>query len=150
MVICGLAAALESIGLEPGHAVVMAEEAGWEGWNLEQILDSSKVWSEGYFWNHAKKCGFDSRKWRKEQQQEKKETAQRALLDELKALHEEGAAGPELLDALMKLSINTGLSITQLQRVFAELDQNERGVERMSEALDLITAAQDEPISPAI
>ena len=147
LVMCGLAAAIEEIGLEVGHVFTLLDEFGWEGWDAEKVLDTSTVRSEGYFWNHAKKCGHDSFKWRRERERDKKTAAQEKLIDEIKALHEERVAGAELLDALMKLSVETGLPITQLQKVFAELDQTEQGVERMSEALDLITAAKDEPIS---
>ena len=43
------------------HAIELLEEAGWEGWNADQVLSSSYELPSGLFWGHARKCGWKSK-----------------------------------------------------------------------------------------
>ena len=103
LVMCGLAAAIEEIGLEVGHVFALLDEFGWEGWDAENVLDTSTVRSEGYFWNHAKKCGHDSSKWRKERKKQQEAEEFQEFRTGLRELFEADLGGSDLTFELMEL-----------------------------------------------
>ncbi len=147
-VLCGLASALEEVDLERGNAVVLLDEAGWEGWDADQVLGSSMEMSSATFWAHARKCGWMPKEERIRQEEKiKREKSIIEFRSNLLELHSQNLTGSVLTAELMQLAVTHHQQFGSVRKAYDELIQNERGVERMSEALDLITAAQDEPIS---
>jgi tetratricopeptide (TPR) repeat protein len=137
-VLCGLATALEEVGLERGHAITMLEDAGWTGWNANQVLGSSMEMASDTFWAHARKCGWSPKA------EKAVDEFRSALID----LHKENLTADELTAALMALAMNHRQQYISVRRAYDELLENERGIERLREALDLITAAtEEEPIT---
>ena len=148
-VMAGLGTALEEIDLERGHAIELLEEAGWEGWNADQVLSSSYELPSGLFWRHARKCGWKS-KQEKEKQAERirQEVAQTYLVENLKRLIDEGVVGNELIEAQFAISADNHVPLASIQKLTQEVIQNDQAHERMADALNLLTTAQDEePIS---
>ena len=148
-VLSGLASALAEVELERGHAVTLASEAGWEGWNPQQVLGSSNEMTSDTFWAHARKCGWKPKEEKvAEEERLRRQATQQEFRSDLLELHEQNLTADELTAALMNLAVNHRQQYISVRKAYDELLENERGIERLTEVLDLITTAkQEDPIT---